>query len=91
MISLLLLLAIRVNYALIFGKNGWKTYCKSRQAVAQLVVKNRQLVQRNQQLLIEVEALVDDLEAIEEHARYDLGMVRSEEQFYRLLPAKQQP
>lgn len=86
-IGVLLLLLAKVHYGLVFGKNGLRAYRQLKQAVRLLETNNGQLAARNQELLIEVNALVDDLEAIEERARYELGMVRPDEQFYRLLPS----
>jgi cell division protein FtsB len=76
-----------VHCSLVFSKNGLRAYWQLKQALSLLEANNRQLAERNQRLLIEVNALVDDLEAIEERARYELGMVRPDEQFYRLLPS----
>lgn len=86
-VGLLALLLARVHYNLFFGKNGLRAYWQLKPALQLLEADNRQLAERNQQLLIEVNALVDDVEAIEERARYELGMVRPDEQFYRLLPS----
>jgi cell division protein FtsB len=86
-IGLLLLLLARVHYDLLCGKNGLRAYWQLKQALCLLEAENRQLAERNQQLLTEVHALADDLEAIEERARYELGMVRPDELFYRLLPS----
>ncbi len=46
---------------------------------------NAALEERNRSLEAEVRDLKEGLEAIEERARVELGMIRAEETFYRLL------
>jgi cell division protein FtsB len=76
-----LILAIQVPLWL--GKGGWlRVWEVDRQLAAQRA-KNAQLEARNGVLAAEVKDLKQGLEAIEERARYDLGMVRHDEVFFQ--------
>lgn len=46
---------------------------------------NRQLAERNAALAAEVESLRNGIEAIEERARYELGLVKPGEVFYQVV------
>ena len=48
-------------------------------------VENAQLKERNQTLAAEVADLKQGYEAIEERARYDLGMIKEGETFYQVV------
>ncbi len=50
---------------------------------------NAGLKARNEALDAEVRDLKQGLDAIEERARVDLGMIRKDEVFYQVVPARQ--
>lgn len=78
-----LILAIQVP--LWFGKGGWlRVWEVGRQLEAQKT-KNAQLEARNAALAAEVRDLKQGLEAIEERARYELGMIRHDEVFFQIV------
>ncbi len=54
-------------------------------AITAQAEKNAQLKERNQTLSAEVDDLKQGLEAIEERARYDLGMIREGETFFQVV------
>lgn len=54
-------------------------------AIAVQVVENTQLKERNQMLAAEVADLKQGYEAVEERARYDLGMIKEGETFYQVV------
>jgi cell division protein FtsB len=79
-LSLALLLAL-IQYPLWLGKGGWlRVWELDRHLQSQLAVNAQQKV-RNSALEGEVRDLKEGLAAIEERARYELGMVKPEEIF----------
>ena len=77
-----------IQYPLWLGKGGWlRVWDVDRQVDAQQA-KNRQLEIRNGALAAEVKDLKQGIEAIEERARYELGMVRTDEVFFQYVPGK---
>ena len=83
-----LILAIQIPLWL--GKGGWlRVWDVDRQVAAQNA-KNEGLEQRNGALAAEVRDLKQGLDAIEERARYELGMVKNDEVFFQ-VPARPQP
>lgn len=80
-------LIVAIQYPLWLGKGGWlRVWEVDRQLEAQ-VAKNERLELRNGGLAAEVKDLKQGFDAIEERARYELGMVKSDEVFFQ-LPAK---
>ena len=82
----LLLLAIiaLLQYPLWLGKGGWlRVWEVDRQLTAQREV-NQKLEQRNAGLDAEVRDLKLGYEAIEERARYELGLVKPDEIFVQV-------
>lgn len=83
MISSVLLIA-----RLVGGHNGMQFYKEKREAVTQLKQGNDELVKRNELLSADVKDLKVGLEGIEERARNELGMIRENETFFRLIPSE---
>jgi len=80
-------LIIAIQYPLWLGKGGWlRVWDVDRQLEAQRV-KNVRLETRNNALSAEVKDLKQGHEAIEERARYELGMVKNDEVFFQ-VPGK---
>ena len=78
-------LILLVQYPLWLGKGGWlRAWEVDRQVTAQKA-SNAQLETRNAALAAEVRDLKTGTDAIEERARYELGMVRPDEAFYQYL------
>ena len=79
-----------LQYPLWLGKGGWiRVWDYERQLLAQRE-HNRKLEQRNDALDAEVRDLKSGFEAIEERARYELGMIKEGEVFVQ-VPQKVQP
>lgn len=88
-ILLVALIAI-LQYPLWLGKGGWlKVWDYNRQLAEQQAV-NRQLEARNAGLDAEVRDLKQGYDAIEERARFELGMVKDGEVFVQ-LPDRRAP
>lgn len=82
--AILLGLAVVIQYPLWLGKGGWlKVWDSDRQLSLQREI-NRQLELRNAGLEAETRNLKSGLEAVEERARYELGMIKTDEVFYQL-------
>ncbi|MDX9698967.1 MAG: cell division protein FtsB [Rhodocyclaceae bacterium] len=78
---ILTLLALSLQYPLWMGKGGWlRVWEVDQQLQAQRAV-NEQLEQRNAALDAEVRDLKSGNEAIEERARFELGLTRPGEVF----------
>jgi cell division protein FtsB len=78
-------LIILIQYPLWIGKGGWlRAWEVDRQLAAQ-TAKNGALEGRNAGLAAEVKDLKTGTEAIEERARFELGMVRADEVFYQYV------
>ena len=69
-------LLLAIQYPLWFGKGGWMKVWDLDRQVAAHQENNRRLQARNQALDAEVRDLKQGTDAIEERARYELGMVK---------------
>lgn len=76
-------LILLIQYPLWLGKGGWLRAWHMEQEVAGQKAKNRQLEVRNAALEAEVRDLKNGTEAIEERARYELGLIRGDEVFFQ--------
>ena len=86
--AILVGLIVLIQYPLWFGKGGWlRVWEVNRQLDAQQD-KNRALEARNAALAAEVRDLKQGTEAIEERARYELGLIRADEVFIQIVPDK---
>ena len=82
--AILLGLAVVIQYPLWLGKGGWLKVWESDRQLRQQRETNRQLELRNAGLEAETGNLKSGLEAVEERARYELGMIKADEVFYQL-------
>jgi len=83
---ILLALIAALQYPMWLGKGGW---LQVRETDRQLSVQreaNARLKARNEALDADVRDLKTGSEAIEERARSELGMIRSDEVFFQLQP-----
>lgn len=84
---LLAALIALMQYPLWLGKGSWlRVWDLDRQIQAQKEI-NRKLQVRNSAIEADVRDLKQGLEAIEERARYELGMVKPDEVFFRVVDA----
>jgi cell division protein FtsB len=79
-------LIVLIQYPLWLGKGGWLRAWEMDRQVAAQRDKNAQLQARNATLEAEVNDLKQGTEAIEERARYELGMIRGDEVFFHITP-----
>lgn len=84
--AILLVLLVLLQYRLWFGKNSVPDYIALKENVTLQKNANAKLQQRNKLLFADTDDLKLGLEAIEERARNELGMIKENETFFRLIP-----
>jgi cell division protein FtsB len=84
-------LLLLVQYPLWLGKGGWLRVWDLDGQVAVAQRKNGQLELRNGALEAEVSDLKQGVEAIEERARYELGLVKNDEVFFQVVEKERAP
>lgn len=84
LISLTALLVL-IQYPLWLGKGGWLRVWDLSKQVDGALVKEQELKARNAKLASEVQDLKEGTGAVEERARYELGMIKENEVFVQIL------
>jgi cell division protein FtsB len=80
----LVALILAIQYPLWLGKGGWLRVWDVDQQLEAQGAKNARLEVRNSALGAEVKDLKQGFEAIEERARFELGMVKNDEVFFQV-------
>lgn len=83
---LLIVLLGWLQYSLWLGKNGMQDFVRIQGNIKIQRMNNEALKLRNNQLIAEIHNLSDGSDAIEERARNELGMIKPNENFYRMIP-----
>jgi cell division protein FtsB len=78
-------LIVAIQLPLWLGKGGWLRVWELDQQVAAQRAQNARLEARNAGIAAEVRDLKQGLEAVEERARYELGLVRPDEVFFQIV------
>lgn len=86
--AILLLFLVLLQHRLWFGKNSLPDYYDLKKDVARQVQTNKKLQERNKILFADIADLQSGVEAIEESARNELGMIKQDETFFRIIPAQ---
>ena len=81
----LVLIAAGLQYPLWLGKGGWLRVWDLDRQLSEQRGHNGKLQARNDALDAEVRDLKAGYEAIEERARYELGMIRQDEVFFQFV------
>ena len=81
--AILVALIVLIQYPLWLGKGGWLRASQLDADLQAQTQKNLKLEARNAALAAEVRDLKQGTEAIEERARYELGLTRPDEVFYQ--------
>jgi len=80
-----------LQYPLWLGKGGWLRVWSLDQQVQEQKEANVKLSRRNGALDAEVRDLKQGFEAIEERARYELGLIKQDEIFFQVVPPRPAP
>jgi cell division protein FtsB len=83
---ILAVLLLALQYPVWLGKGGWLQVRETGRQLAAQREANEKLKARNAALDADVRDLKTGSEAIEERARSELGMIRSDEVFFQLQP-----
>jgi cell division protein FtsB len=83
-------LVLVLQYRIWFGQHGMQDFRELKSDVARQQAANESLEQRNQLIAADIDDLRNALEAVEERARNELGLVRPEETFFRLISIGEQ-
>jgi cell division protein FtsB len=84
-------LLLLIQYPLWLGKGGWLSVHDLEEQVAASRTRAETLKARNAKLESEVRDLKDGTGAVEERARYELGMLKQNEIFVQVLRKDEQP
>jgi cell division protein FtsB len=85
LVAFLVLLIVLLQYKLWFGAGGIRQIYQYQQRVDQLTRDVKKKQERNEGLYAEVLDLRKGQEAIEEQARYELGMIKEDETFFQIV------
>ncbi|WP_347554025.1 cell division protein FtsB [Robbsia sp. KACC 23696] len=86
----LIALLVLVQYPLWWGSGGWLRVHDLQQQLANQLQKNADAKDKNDRLAGEVDDLQHGTDAVEERARYELGMIKQDEVFVQFVsPAEQ--
>lgn len=84
-------LLLLIQYPLWLGKGGWLAVTDLENQLAASRARTEQLKARNAKLDSEVRDLREGLGAVEERARYELGMIKQNEIFVQVLRKDEKP
>src|SRR3989304_9976873 len=87
--AVLAALIVLIQFPLWLGKGGWLRVWDLDRQVQARKDQNAKAQERNVALDAEVRDLKQGLEAVEERARYELGMVRQDEVFFQIVEPRQ--
>ena len=89
--GILAALILAIQFPLWLGKGGWLRVWEIDQQLAGQRDRNGRLEARNAGVAAEVRDLKQGRDAIEERARYELGLVRPDEVFFQIVEKKDSP
>lgn len=84
LLALAIIMIVVLQYRFWFGEGGYFPHQTLTQQIQQQADINQELKERNRILAAEVYDLKHGIEAIEEHARLDLGLIKSHETFVQM-------
>ena len=85
LVTILGAVLLSLQYALWFGDRSLITAWHMQQAIDTQLQQNKTLMERNLALDAEVRDLKTGTAAVEERARSELGLIRSDETFYQVI------
>ncbi|WP_042264905.1 cell division protein FtsB [Paraburkholderia heleia] len=87
----LIILLVLIQYPLWWGHGGWLRVHELQQQLAQQQKQNDDEKLRNERIAGEVQDLQNGTAAVEERARYEMGMVKDSEVFVQFVSPNQTP
>ncbi|MCH9756259.1 MAG: cell division protein FtsB [Gammaproteobacteria bacterium] len=81
----LLLMLVGLQYKLWFGEDSLPKWFKVERKLDHQAVENQRLTVRNRALEADVAELKTGEQALEEQARYELGMIKEDETYYHFV------
>lgn len=81
----LLFMLMGLQYKLWFGGDSIPKWFQTDKKLNQRGVENQQLMARNRALEADVSELKSGEQALEERARYELGMIKEDETYYHFV------
>lgn len=87
-LTLLVILA-SLQYRMWFGQTSFREIKQQEARIELVKSENAELALRNQKILAEIHDLREGTDAIEERARYQLGMIKEGETFFRILDSRE--
>lgn len=85
---ILVVIFTTLQYRIWFGEFSFREIKQQREKVDNIRKENKELELRNQKIVAEITDLRDGKDAIEERARYQLGMIKEGELFIRILESR---
>ncbi|WP_322029755.1 cell division protein FtsB [Paraburkholderia sp. J76] len=89
--AVLIILLVLIQYPLWWGHGGWLRVHELQQQLAQQQKQNDDEKLRNERIAGEVQDLQNGTAAVEERARYEMGMVKDSEVFVQFVSPNQTP
>ena len=89
LLAILILLLVALQLKMWFGEGGYRDVRRLAERVEEQARENETLAQRNRELQAEVEDLRQGLQAVEERARSELGLIKEDEEFYQVVPGRE--
>lgn len=86
--GLLILLIVTLQYRVWYGEGGTKQIEDFSRKIEQQRQQNDELISQIKKLKIEINLLRNKPEVLEEKAREQLGLVKKDEIFYRVIPSE---
>ena len=86
--SLIVLAIMFFQYQLWYGENGKQEIAGLQKKIDQQQQQKNSLIKHNGNLKNEIELLRNDPNVLEEKAREQLGLVKKDELFYRVIPTE---
>ena len=78
-----------LQHRLWLGKNSVPDYYELQAEVQRQQIANEKLINRNKIIYADIDDLKNGIQAIEESARNELGMIKEDETFFRIIPLEQ--
>lgn len=85
MIVFLIIILLGLQYKLWFGEDSLPHWQQLKNKLALQLQQNNEREARNRALEADISELKSGDQALEEQARYDLGMVKDDEVYYQLI------